>query len=71
MNSLPDRVYPVTQSSNASECDVTFERYCRKIVNYNSQNYASTLGSSLTLSFLSLLSMVIYVQSAYQIEITN
>ena len=28
MNSLRDRVYPVTRSSNASECDVTFERYC-------------------------------------------
>ena len=27
MNSLRDRVYPVTRSSNASECDVTFERY--------------------------------------------
>ena len=28
MNSLRDRVYPVTRSSNVSECDVTFERYC-------------------------------------------
>ena len=34
MNSLRDRVYPVTRSSNASECDVTFERYCmHKILN--------------------------------------
>ena len=30
MNSLRDQVYPVTRSSNASECDVTFERYCKK-----------------------------------------
>ena len=29
---LRDRVYPVTRRSNASECDVTFERYCTSYV---------------------------------------
>ena len=28
MDSLRDRVNPVTRRSNASECDVTFDRYC-------------------------------------------
>ena len=28
MDSLRDRVYPVTRRINTSECNVTFERYC-------------------------------------------
>ena len=28
MDLLRDRVHPVTRRSNASECDITFERYC-------------------------------------------
>ena len=36
MDSLRDRVYPVTRRSNTSECDVTFEWYCiRTIILYD------------------------------------
>ena len=35
MDSLRDRVHPVTQRSNANECNVTFERYCSYICSHS------------------------------------
>ena len=36
MDLLRDRVYPVTRRSNASKCNITFERYVLYIINASS-----------------------------------
>ena len=59
MNSLRDRVYPVTPSSNASECDVTFERYCNVYITYDDHEFLHFYAQ---LNFLTTLVRILWDQ---------